>query len=147
MSKGAKLLSGVVAIAVLVLAGVATMQTREVSRRARGVRPGMTLGEVMQQLDGWWMINAHPRTRRAIPHGSGPELNGYSGAVYVLTPVQPDGRETDLAKISRHDFESRLEKMLSGGEEWTVYFNFRTLPTNRGILVRFDGRGRVAATQ
>lgn len=98
----------------------------------------------MQQLDGWSMINTHPVDSRAIPHGTGPEFNGYSGEVYVLTPVRPDGSETDLRKISRAEFESRLEKMLSGGKPWTVYFNFRTIPTDSGILVRFDGKGRVA---
>jgi hypothetical protein len=143
MSNRTKALAAVMAVAVLAVAGVATMQAREIHRKARSVRAGMTLREVLIQLDGWSMINTHPRERRAIPHGTGPELNGYSGDVYVLTPVQPDGRETDLAKISRGEFEHRLERMLSGGEEWIVYFNFRTLPTDRGILVRFDGRGRV----
>jgi hypothetical protein len=98
----------------------------------------------MHQLDGWRMVNAHPATRRAIPHGTGPELNGYSGDVYVLTPVLPDGRETDLRKVSREEFERRLETMLSAGEPWTVYFSFRTVPTETGVLVRFDGKGRVA---
>jgi hypothetical protein len=107
----------------------------------------MALVDVIQQLDGWWMINTHPVDSRAIPHGTGPEFNGYSGEVYVLTPVQPDGRETDLRKISRAEFEGRLERLLSGGTPWTVYFNFRTVPTNTGVLVRFDGQGRVAGSQ
>lgn len=139
-----KLIAGAVAVAVIALVSVAVMQARAVDRKAGGIRAGMAVGEVMRQLDGWWMINTHPVDSRAIPHGTGPELNGYSGDVYVLTPVQPDGRETDLRKISRAEFEGRLEKMLSGGKPWTVYFNFRTIPTDTGILVRFDGRGKVA---
>ena len=58
--------------------------------------------------------------------------------------MQPDGRETDLRKISRAEFETRLNGLLSGGKPWTVYFSYRTVPTERGILVRFDGEGRVA---
>jgi hypothetical protein len=139
-----KLVVLVVAAAVIALVSVAAVQARAVNRKAQGIRPGMSVGDVMQQVDGWWMINTHPVDSRAIPHGTGPEFNGYSGDVYVLTPVQPDGRETDLRKISRAEFEGRLARMLSGGKPWTVYFNFRTLPTDTGILVRFDGKGRVA---
>ena len=142
-----KLVAGAMAVAVTAFVFVATVQARAVDRKARGIRAGMSLGEVLQQLDGWWMINTHPVDRRAIPHGTGPELNGYSGDVYVLTPVQPDGRETDLRKISRAEFEQRLETLLSGGEAWTVYFSFRTIPTHAGILVRFDGEGKVSASQ
>lgn len=146
MGSRTKLVAGAVAV-VVAFVFVATIQARAVDRKARGIRAGMSLGEVLQQLDGWWMINTHPVARRAIPHGTGPELNGYSGDVYVLTPVQPDGRETDLRKISRAEFALRLEKLLSGGEPWTVYFSFRTIPTHAGILVRFDGEGKVSASQ
>ena len=145
MSSWKKWLSSVVAVALVAIVSVAAVQARAVEQKARGIREGMPLSEVLQHVDGWWMINTHPVDSRAIPHGTGPEFNGYSGDVYVLTPVQPDGRETDLRKISRLEFVSRLEKLLSSGEPWTVYFNFRTIPTDRGILVRFDGKGRVAA--
>ena len=144
MSKRKNLIAGAVVVAVVVFVSVATAQARAVDRKARGIRAGMTVDEVFQQLDGWWMINTHPVDSRAIPHGTGPELNGYSGDVYVLTPVQPDGRETDLRKISSAEFEGRLRRLLSGGKPWTVYFNFRTIPTDTGILVRFDGNGKVA---
>ena len=144
MNSWTKLLAGAVAVAVIALVSIAAVQARAVDRKVRGIRPGMTLAEVLRQLDGWSMINTHPLDSRAIPHGTGPEFNGYSGDVYVLTPVQPDGRETDLRKISRAEFEGRLEKMVTGGKPWIVYFNFRAIPTDRGILVRFDGTGRVA---
>lgn len=146
MSKRKKLIAGAVVVAVVVLVSVATAQARAVDRKARGIRAGMTVDEVFQQLDGWWMINTHPADSRAITHGTGPEFNGYSGDVYVLTPVQPDGRETDLRKISAAEFEGRLRRLLSGGKPWTVYFNFRTIPTDTGILVRFDGHGKVAGS-
>ena len=142
MSK--KLVLGAIAVAVIAFVSIARVQARTVDRKARSVRAGMTVREVLHQLDGWWMINTHPVDSRAIPHGTGPELNGYSGDMYVLTPVQPDGRETDLRKISRAEFEARLEKLLTAGKPWSVYFNFRTIPTDTGILVRFDGNGRVA---
>ena len=107
----------------------------------------MSFSEVSRQLDGWAMLNAHPLGRgtqnRAKP---GPEYFGYSGEVYVLTPVAPDGRETDLRKLSRTEFEQRLETLLSDGEPWTVYLNFRTIGRDTGVLVRFDGRGKVAGT-
>lgn len=140
-------LAGALIVAVVVMVVIATMQSRAVDRKAQGIRAGMTISEVMQQLDGWWMINTHPEDGRAIPHGTGPELNGYSGDVFVLTPVQPDGSETDLRKISREEFEGRLEHALRGGKPWTVYFSFRTFPTHAGTLVRFDGNGRVAFRQ
>lgn len=146
MSKRKNLIAGAVVVAVVVFVSVATAQARAVDRKARGIRAGMTVDEVFQQLDGWWMINTHPADSRAIPHGTGPEFNGYSGDVYVLTPVQPDGRETDLRKISAAEFEGRLRSLLSGGKPWTVYFNFRTIPTDTGILVRFDGHGKVAGS-
>ena len=146
MSKRKNLIAGAVVVAVVVFVSVATAQARAVDRKARGIRAGMTVDEVFQQLDGWWMINTHPVDSRAIPHGTGPEFNGYSGDVYVLTPVQPDGRETDLRKISAAEFEGRLRRLLSGGKPWTVYFNFRTIPTDTGILVRFDGNGKVAGS-
>lgn len=146
MSKRKKLIAGAVVVAVVVFVSVATAQARAVDRKARGIHAGMTVDEVFQQLDGWWMINTHPVDSRAIPHGTGPEFNGYSGDVYVLTPVQPDGRETDLRKISAAEFEGRLRSLLSGGKPWTVYFNFRTIPTDTGILVRFDGNGKVAGS-
>ena len=60
---------------------------------------------------------------------------------------EPDGRETDLRKISRAVFEQRLEKLLSDGEPWTVYFNFRMIGRDTGVLVRFDGRGKVASSR
>lgn len=138
------LFAGGAGFALLAFVSIAVIQARAVRGKARGVRPGMTLAEVLQQLDGWSMINAHPMDRRAIPHGTGPEFNGYSGELYVLTPVRPDGSETDPRRISRAEFETRLENLLSGGEAWTAYFNFRTIPTDRGILVHFDGRGKVA---
>jgi hypothetical protein len=42
------------------------------------------------------------------------------------------------------EFEQRLGSLLSDGEPWTVYFNFRTIGRDTGVLVRFDGKGRVA---
>ncbi|HYK04794.1 MAG TPA: hypothetical protein VE974_23780 [Thermoanaerobaculia bacterium] len=147
MSNRAKLVAGAVAVMVVAFVSLAVGQARAVDRKADRIRAGMTVSEVMRQLDGWWMINTHPVDSRAIPHGTGPEFNGYSGRVYVLTPVRPDGRETDLRKISRAELEERLNKMLSAGKPWTVYFNFRTVPTDTGILVRFDGKGRVAGSQ
>ena len=147
MNRRKKLAAAAVSVAAIAFASVATVQARAVNRKAQGIRVGMTAVEVMHQLDGWWMINTHPVSRRAIPHGTGPEFNGYSGNVYVLTPVQPDGRETDLRKISRVEFQKRLETMLRDGEPWTVYFSYPTIPTDRGILVRFDGQGKVAAAR
>ena len=145
MTRRRALIASASAVALLAYLSIATIQARAVERKAHEIRAGMTLAEVLEQVDGWWMINTHPADSRAIPHGTGPEFNGYSGAVYVLTPVRPDGTETDLRKISRAEFEGRLDTLVSAGKPWTVYFNFRTIPTNRGILVRFDGNGRVAA--
>ena len=143
-----KLIVGAATIAMVAFASVAALQARAVGRKAAGVRAGMSFAEVSRQLDGWAMINAHPLGRgtqnRAKP---GPEYFGYSGEVYVLTPVEPDGRETDLRKISRAEFEQRLEKLLRDGEPWTVYFNFRLIGRDTGVLVRFDGRGRVASSR
>jgi hypothetical protein len=147
MSNRTKLVAGAVAVMAVAFVSLAVVQGRAVDRKANGIRAGMTVSEVMRQLDGWSMINTHPVDGRAIPHGTGPEYNGYSGRVYVLTPVRPDGRETDLRKISQAELEGRLNKMLSAGKPWTVYFNFRTVPTDTGILVRFDGNGRVAGRQ
>jgi hypothetical protein len=144
MSPRKMVILGTVAVSVIAFLMVATLQARAVERKVRGIRPGMSLAEVMQQLDGWWMINTHPIDGRAIPHGTGPEFNGYSGEMYVLSPVQADGRETDTRKMSRVEFVARLEKLLSGGKPWTLYFSYRTVPTHRGILVRFDGKGRTA---
>ena len=146
MTKTKKLLAGAVIVAVLAFATVATVQARAVGRKASGVCAGMSFSEASRQLDGWWMINAHPEGRgtqnRAKP---GPEYMGYSGEVYVLTPVEAGGRETDLRKISRAEFEARMEKLLSDGEPWTVYFSFRTMPTFRGVMLRFDGKGKVSS--
>ena len=143
-----KVIVGAVTIAILGFASVAALQARAVGRKASGVRAGMSFAEVSRQLDGWAMINAHPLGRgtqnRAKP---GPEYFGYSGEAYVLTPVERDGRETDLRKISRAVFEQRLEKLLSDGEPWTVYFNFRMIGRDTGVLVRFDGEGKVASSQ
>ena len=143
-----KLLAGAATIAMVALASVAALQAKAVGRKASGVRAGMSFAEVSRQLDGWAMINAHPLGRgtqnRAKP---GPEYFGYSGEVYVLTPVEPDGRETDLRKIARTDFEQRLEKLLRDGEPWTVYFNFRMIGRDAGVLVRFDGRGKVVSSR
>lgn len=144
MRRAKKFLLSAAAAVVVAVTAVALLQAWAVERRAGKIKAGMSLGEVMQQLDGWWMINTHPLTRRAIPSGTGPEFNGYSGDMYVLTPVQSTGQETDLRKISRAVFTARVEELLNSGEPWIVYFSFRTVPTHRGILVRFDGKGRVA---
>jgi hypothetical protein len=148
MSNWGKSIAGVATVAVVAVASVAALQARAVGRKASGVRAGMSFAEVSRQLDGWAMINAHPLGRgtqnRAKP---GPEYFGYSGEVYVLTPVEPDGRETDLRKISRAEFEQRLEKLLSDGEAWTVYFNFPMIGRDTGVMVPFDGRGKVADTR
>ena len=139
-----KVVAGAATVAVA-FACVSALQARAVGRKASGIRAGMSFAEVSRQLDGWAMLNAHPLGRgtqnRAKP---GPEYFGYSGQVYVLTPVTPDGRETDLREMSRAEFEQRLEGLLSDGEPWTVYFNFRTIGRDTGVLVRFDGRGKVA---
>lgn len=144
MRNRTRLIAAAATIALVSVAGVAALQARAVGRKANGVGPGMSFAEVSRQLDGWAMINAHPLGRgtqnRAKP---GPEYFGYSGEVYVLTPVEPDGRETDLRKISRADFEYRLRQLLSDGEPWTVYFSFRMIGPDTGVLVRFDGRGKV----
>jgi hypothetical protein len=143
-----KVIAGGATIAMVAFASVAALRARAVGRKASGVRAGMSFAEVSRQLDGWAMINGHPLGRgtqnRATP---GPEYFGYSGEVYVLTPVEPDGGETDLRKISRTEFEQRLEKLLSDGEPWTVYFNFRLIGRDTGVLVRFDGRGKVVSSQ
>ena len=142
------MIAGAATIAMVAFASVAVLQARGVSRKASGVRAGMSFAEVCRQLDGWSMINAHPLGRgtqnRAKP---GPEYFGYSGEVYVLTPVEPDGRETDRRKISRAEFERRMEKLLADGEPWTVYFNFRLIGRDTGVLVRFDGTGKVDSSR
>jgi hypothetical protein len=141
-----KVIAAAATIAMVAFASVAALEAKAVGRKASGVRAGMSFAEVSRQLDGWAMINAHPLGRgsqnRAKP---GPEYFGYSGDVYVLTPVQPDGRETDLRKISRAEFDQGLEKLLSDGEPWTVYFNFRMIGPDTGVLVQFDGKGKVAS--
>lgn len=148
MGYGKKVIAGAATIAMVAFASVAALQARAVGRKASGVRTGMSFAEVSRQLDGWAMINGHPLGRgtqnRAKP---GPEYFGYSGEAYVLTPVEPDGGVTDLRKITRAEFEQRLEKLLSDGEPWTVYFNFRMIGRDTGVLVRFDGRGKVASSQ
>jgi hypothetical protein len=140
-----RLAIGAVSVAVVACVAAAVWRIRAVDLKARGLRAEMPLREVLEHMDGWRMINAHPRDRRAIPHGTGPEFNGYSGDRYVLTPVEPDGRETDLRKISRAEFVARLEQLVGDGEPWIVYFNYRALPTDRGILVQFNGQGRIAS--
>jgi hypothetical protein len=146
MGSRMRLIAAATAIAVVSFASVAALQARAVGRKASGVRAGMSFAEVSRQLDGWAVINAHPLGRgtqnRARP---GPEYFGYAGQLYVLTPVEPDGRETNLGKISRAAFEHRLKHLLSDGEPWTVYFGFRTIGPDSGVLVRFDGRGKVAS--
>ena len=148
MGNRKKLIAGAATIAMIASASVAALQARAVARKASGVRAGMSFADVSRQLDGWAMINAHPLGRgtqnRAKP---GPEYVGYSGEVYVLTPVEPEGRETDLRKISPAEFEQRLEKLLMDGAPWTVYFNFRTIGPDTGVLVRFDERGKVASSR
>ena len=145
MGNRKKLIAGAATIAMVAFASVTVLQTRALGRKASGLRAGMSFPEVSRQLDAWAMIDAHPLGRgtqnRATP---GPEYFGYSGEVYVLTPVEPDGRETDLRKMLRAEFEQRVEKLLSDGEPWVVYFNFRTMVRETGVLVRFDGAGRVA---
>jgi hypothetical protein len=108
----------------------------------------MSFAEVSRQLDGWAMLNAHPVGKgtqgRANP---GAEYFGYSGELYVLTPVEADARETDLRKISRREFEQRVESLVSDGEPWTVYFSFRMIGPDTGVLVRFGEGGKVADDQ
>jgi hypothetical protein len=141
-------IAGAVVTVMVAFASVAALQAKAVGRKASGVRAGMSFAEVSRQLDGWAMINAHPVGRgtqnRAKP---GPEYFGYSGEVHVLTPVQPDGRETDRRKMSRAEFERRLQQMLADGEPWTVYFNFRMIGRDTGVLVRFDGSGKVVGSR
>lgn len=148
MSNRNKVVAGAATIAILAFASVAALQARAVGHKGSGIHPGMSFAEVSRRLDGWAMINAHPLGRgtqnRSKP---GPEYLGYSGNVYVLTPLEPDGRETDLRKISRAEFEQGLENLLSDGEPWTVYFNFRMIGPDTGVLVRFDGRGKVAGSR
>ena len=143
-----KVIAGAATIAMAAFATVVAVQAHAVAAKASGVQAGMTFPEVSRQLGGWTMINAHPLGRgsqnRAKP---GLEYFGYSGEVYVFTPVEPDGRETDLRKISRAEFEHRLEKLLNDGEPWTVYFNFRMIGPDTGILVEFDGKGKVVSRQ
>lgn len=144
MSRLKKASAGAVTIALVVFATVAALQARAVERKVSGVRAGMSFSEVSRQLDGWTMINAHPLGRGTQNRTrSGPEYYGYSGDIYVLTPVEPDGRETDRRKITRAEFEQRLKMLLSDGEHWTVYFNFRLIGPDTGVLVQFDGRGTV----
>jgi hypothetical protein len=144
MGNRAKFIAVAATIALVSFASVAALQARAIDRKASGVRAGMSFAEVSRQLHGWAMINAHPLGRgtqnREKP---GPEYFGYSGEVYVLTPVEPDGRETDLRKISRAAFEHRVDQLLSDGEPWTVYFSFRTVGPDAGVLVQFDGKGNV----
>lgn len=146
MASRKRLIGCAATIGIVAFASVAALQARAVGRKASGVRAGMSFVEVSRQLDGWAMINAHPVGRgtqnRAQP---GPEYFGYSGKVYVLTPVEPDGREYDLRKLSRAAFEQRLETLLTDGEPWTVYFNFRMVGRDTGVLVRFDGSGKVSS--
>jgi hypothetical protein len=145
MTPRLKILFGACTFAAVAFVGIALIQARAVDRKARGLHAHMSLSEVMRELDGWRMINTHPAGRRAIPNGTGPEFNGYAGDMYRLASVQPDGRETGWQTLSRAEFVARLEHLLSDGEPWIVYFSYRTVPTHRGILVRFNGQGRIAS--
>jgi hypothetical protein len=148
MGKRKMVLAGAATIAVLTFASLAVLQAWAVRRKVSGVRAGMSFAEVSRQLDGWASIDAHPVGRGTQGRAKlGPEYFGYSGEVYVLTPVEADGRETDLRKISRAEFEQRLERLVSDGEPWTVYFNFRMIGPDTGVLVRFGDVGKVASSQ
>jgi hypothetical protein len=145
MGHRTKIIVGAATIAAVGFVSVSALQTRTLERKARGVRAGMSFADVSRQLDGWVMINAHPLGRGTQNRAKlGPEYFGYSGDAYVLTPVGADGRETELREMSRMEFEQHLDGLLSDGEPWTVYFNFRTIGRDTGVLVRFDGRGKVA---
>lgn len=133
-----KVVAGAATIAVVAFASVAALQARTVAGKASGVRSGMSFAEVSRQLDGWAMINAHPEGRGTQNRAkAGAEYFGYSGEVYVLTPVEPDGRETALRKISRAQFEQRMDSLLGDGEAWTVVLQ---LPDDRP---RHRGAGAV----
>jgi hypothetical protein len=141
-------IAGAAVVVMVAFASVAALQARAVTRQASGVRAGMSFADVSRVLDGWAMIDAHPVGRGTLNRARpGPEYFGYSGEVYVLTPVQPDGRETDRRKISREEFEQRVQKLLGDGEPWTVYFNFRMIGRDTGVLVRFDGSGKVVGSR
>ncbi len=148
MGKRKRLFAFMACVGAGALIGLAVLHARAVENKASGVRKGMSFAEVSRQLEGWAMINAHPEGRgtqnRAKP---GPEYFGYSGEVYVLTPVESDGRETDLRKRSRAEFERRIEQLLSDGEAWTVYFSFHGIGPDNGVLVRFNGNGQVSAAR
>jgi hypothetical protein len=144
MTRTTKLLSASLLTLLLAVVAVGAIQARAIDRKARSIRAGMTVREVMVQLDGWRMINTHPAVSRAIPNGTGPEFYGYSGETYALTAVRPDGSEVGRQAMSRAEFERRLDAMLGSGKAWVVFFSFRAFPTERGVLVRFDGKGRVA---
>jgi hypothetical protein len=136
------------AIAVAGSASMVILQARAVARKVSGVRAGMSFADVSRQLDGWAMFNAHQVGKGTQGRANlGPEYFGYSGEVYVLTPVEADGRETDLRKISRPEFEQRMERLVSDGEPWTVYFSFAMIGPDTGVLVRFGEGGKVADNQ
>ena len=72
---------------------------------------------------------------------TGATYERFRRAQALLRHAVPAG---DAAEISCAAFEHRLQQLLSDGEPWTVYFSFRMVGPDTGVLVRFDGKGKVA---
>lgn len=103
------------------------------------VKPGMTVAQVFEMTDGWWMCDGF--SDRAKPEEprhfwlTGSDGH-YSMSVKDLSERQPIESEEEMI--------SRVQQTMSDGHPWRVSFSyFASVPPRIAFAVEFDAQGRV----
>lgn len=105
------------------------------------VKPGMTVAQVLEVADGWWMCTANSE-------GQKPEeaqrfwLAGGDGRYSIHLSGANEGQPVD----SQAEMIRLVEKRMSDGHPWRVSFSyFASVPPRIAFAVEFDAQGRVTS--
>ena len=108
------------------------------------VRPGMTVAQVLEVTDGWWMCDGF--SDRAKPEE--PRhfwMTGSDG--HYLMSLRVDHIDYDSeAILSEAEMISRVEQTMSDRHPWRLSFSyFASVPPRMAFAVEFDAQGRVTS--
>jgi hypothetical protein len=102
------------------------------------LKPGMTVPEVFNAVDGWFRCDGHSQRAPTDPYLLFWASPGGDGTYFVHI----SGQTGDQRSGSKEELIETVQQQMSDGRAWHISFTWSGLPRS-SFLVSFDAHGRV----
>jgi len=102
------------------------------------LKPGMTVAEVFNAEDGWFMCDGHSQRPPSDPHTLFWASTGEGGTYNIHISGHPGDQRIG----SKQELIETVRQLMSDGHAWNISFTWFGIPRS-GFIVSFDVRGSV----